>query len=140
MALQRRSFEMGERPNQVRRDEQRLKEWQFLLLRFAVTREPIDQAAAASAAQPLDAAICRHEPSFSYFARTTSEVCAAIANSHDENAALTLRRFLSRIDDDRLRAAFAACLDLTDGAAARAAKPRAAWRDRQDLWRGLPKR
>lgn len=120
-----------------RRDEQRIIEWQFLLLRFAITREPFDLAAAAAAAKSLDAVIAQRTASFSYFTRTTSEIGAAIAGTPDAPTRLTLRRFAARIDDRRLRAAFSACLDLPADQAARP-RPRAAWRD--GLWRGLAKR
>jgi hypothetical protein len=139
MALHRKSSAMGERRQWSARDEQRIGEWQFLLLRFAITRDPIDQAAAETAAQPLDAAAPQRTPSFTYFARTTRDICNAIADPRDEHTELILQRFAARIEDGRLRAAFCACLELQDDAGRRARR-RAAWRDRQDLWRGLPKR
>jgi hypothetical protein len=130
---------MGERPQWSAREEQRIGEWQFLLLRFAISRDAIDRAAAASAAQLLDPAAMKGAPSFTYFARTTRDVCKAIADPRDEHTELILQRFAARIEDRRLRAAFCACLELQDNAVRRP-RPRAAWRDLQDLWRGLPKR
>ncbi len=130
---------MGERRQQFSRDAQRIREWQFLLLRFAITGDAIDQAAAASVAQPLDAAVMQRAPSFTYFARTTSEICNAIAGPRDAHTRSILQRFAARIDDERLRAAFVACLELEDRPAL-PARSRATWRDRHDIWRGLPKR
>jgi hypothetical protein len=133
------SISMLEHQQRSARDNQRIREWQFLLLRFAITRDAIDRAAAASVAQPLDAAPIQAAPSFSYFMRTTSEICNAIARTRDADTRSTLQRFVARIDDERLRAAFVACLELED----RSVPPprsRAAWRERHDIWRGLPKR
>jgi hypothetical protein len=129
---------MSERPQWSARDEQRVREWLFLLLRFAITRDAIDGAAAETAAQPLDAAF-QGTPSFSYFTRTTCDICKAIAEPRNEHNALILQKFVTRIEDRRFRDAFCACLELPDDSAPRP-RPRAAWRDRQDLWRGLPKR
>jgi hypothetical protein len=130
---------MGERRQWSARDEQRIGEWLFLLLRFVITRDAIDLAAAESVARPLDAAALEATPSFTYFARTTRDICKAIAGPRDERAELILQRFVTQIEDKRLRDAFCACLELRDRSARRP-RPRAAWRDRQDLWRGLPKR
>ena len=129
---------MSKLVKQSRHNEQRLNEWQLLLLRFAITHDPIDQAAAPAAARPLDEAVPRHTQAFSYFARTTGRVCAAITSARSEDTRLTLRRFLACIDDERLKAAFVAYLDLKEEPSR--APRRAAWRDRSDLWRGLSRR
>jgi hypothetical protein len=130
---------MGKPPHFSARDERRLEEWQFLLLRFAITRDSIDRAAAESAARTLDATALEHAASFSYFQRTTRDVCSVMTDPGAQRSKLMLQTFVSRIDDKRLKAAFSACLELTD-IPVRSARPRADWRDRQDLWRGLPKR
>lgn len=130
---------MGDDRQWTARDEQRVREWQLALLRFAITRDAIDRAAAETAAQPLDSAALQHAPSFTYFARVTRTVCKAIDDPRDEDAETILRRFVAQIGDRRLRAALCACLELHD-LPARRPRPRAAWRERQDLWRGLPKR
>jgi hypothetical protein len=129
---------MSERPQRLARDERRIVEWLFLLLRFAITRDPIDRAAALAAAMPLDEAATPHVRTFAYFARTTGQICAAIIGVRDEHACSMLQNFLERIDDERLRAAFSACLDLQ--VAPSRVPQRATWRDRHDLWRGLSKR
>jgi hypothetical protein len=130
---------MSERPQWSARDEQRVREWLLLLLRFAITRDAIDGAAAETAAGPLDAAAFQGTPSFNYFVRTTREVCKAIADPRNEHNSLILQKFVTQIEDRRLKAAFRACLELPDNSAPRPRR-RAAWRERQDLWRGLPKR
>jgi hypothetical protein len=140
MAWHRTSNRMGKHSQPSAHDEQRIRDWQFLVLRFAITRDTVDQAAAASAAQALDAAISRPAPSFTYFSRTTREICKAIAGARDEQSRQALQRFAACIDDARLRAAFLTSLGLQDRSVARTSRPRAAWRDRHDLWRGLPKR
>jgi hypothetical protein len=122
------------------RDEMRIKEWQLLLLRFAITRDPIDQAVAETAARPLDDPALPQAPTFTYFVRTTRDVCKDVSESRNEQAPSSLlKRFIIQIDDEHLRAAFSAALK-PPCFPARRPRHRAAWRDRQDLWRGLLKR
>lgn len=135
----RKPVAMGEHPQSSMRDQKRIWEWQFLLLHFAITRDPFDRSAAGTAAGLLDAAASPPASSFTYFARTTDAVCNAIANPYEPRARELLERFVQQIDDARLRAALRGCLDMQDTSVPRP-RPRAAWRKRQDLWRGLPKR
>src|SRR5262249_59558238 len=57
----------------------RIREWLLLLLRFAITRDGKDQAAALAMADEIDALGQRWRPSApSFFRRTSGEVCEAI--------------------------------------------------------------
>src|SRR5262245_44722856 len=138
MAPCRTSPRMG-KVQHCRRSEQRLEEWLFQLLRFAISREAIDKAAALAAAQVLDAAWPGRPSSFTYFSRASGEFCAAIVRARDPQTQLILQRFVARIENRQLKAAFTGCLDLEPPPAPRASS-RAPWRTSQDLWRGLPKR
>ncbi|MDQ8727718.1 hypothetical protein [Bradyrhizobium sp. LHD-71] len=131
---------MGEHPGRDDRHQQRIREWQLLLLRFAITRDVLDRDVAASQARELDAMRASGRSAFAFFTRTTAEICQAVAQLPDERARSMLRTFTARIDDTRLKDAFSAAVGLQDCATSTRRKPRAAWRDRQDLWRGLPKR
>jgi hypothetical protein len=54
----------------------RIREWLLLLLRFAITCDPKDQAAAFSIADEIDALGHQWRPSApSFFRRTSGEVC-----------------------------------------------------------------
>ena len=58
----------------------RVQEWLLLLLRFAITRDPKDEAAALAMADEIDALGLRWRPSApSFFRRTSAQVCWAIA-------------------------------------------------------------
>ena len=120
--------------------DRHVKDWLFLLLRFAITRDANDRAAVMQTAAVLDA-LARGDPSpFGFFTRTSDQVCEAISQCQNEVARQTLRKHAASIDDPRLRAAFLASLGLDDPPAQRQHRRRAQWRERDDLWRGLPKR
>ena len=87
--------------------DRKVREWLLLLLRFAVTREPLDQAAALAMADELDSVAPRWRPAApSFFSRTSSDVCEALLSVKKGNENAILRRHASRIDDLRLRQAF----------------------------------
>jgi hypothetical protein len=91
----------------------RIREWLLLFLRFAITRDPKDEAAALAVADEIDALGLRWRPSApSFFCRTTKEVCKAIATLDDPNRSTILKRHIARIDDPRLRRAFEAVVGL----------------------------
>jgi hypothetical protein len=117
--------------------ERRVREWLLLLLRFAVTRDQTDRFAALAMAEELDSLGARWRPAAPrFFERTSIDVCEAIVAS-DEGHSRVLRRHLARIDDPRLRQAFAAAV----GGRRLTARPRGrapALRRNQDLWKGLP--
>jgi hypothetical protein len=103
----------------VRLRDRKVREWLLLLLRFAVTREPADSAAALAVADELDSlGVRRKRRAPSFFLRTSNEVCEAIlavgdghdVSDGDDNA--VLRRHVARIEDPRLRRAFEAAVGL----------------------------
>lgn len=119
--------------------ERQVRDWLFLLLRFAVTRDPNDRAAVMASAVALDSPGSARPSSFGFFVRTSTQVCDAILQNRDDTARQLLRKHAACIDDPRLRAAFLASLGL-DETPQRQKPRRAMWRERDDLWRGLPKR
>jgi hypothetical protein len=112
-----------------------LRAWQLAMLRFAVTLDNADRLAVMAIATEIDRLGPEHDgkPDFSFFRRTSAELCAAILQPNELTAAL-LRQYLARIDDDRLKRVFAATIQ--------ADQPKVSWagksfkRDR-GLWRGL---
>jgi len=112
-----------------------VRAWQLAVLRFAVTLDNADRLAVMAVASEMDRPGPRQDgkPDFSFFRRTSAELCAAILQPNELTGAL-LRQYLARIDDDRLKRVFAAAID--------ADRPKVSWvrksfkRDR-GLWRGL---
>lgn len=91
-----------------------LRAWQLSILRFAVTLDNADRLAVMAIANEIDRLDSRSavaKPDFSFFRRTSAELCAAILEP-SELASKILRRHLAQIDDDRLRRAFAATLQI----------------------------
>jgi hypothetical protein len=117
---------------QDRRADQ-IREWLLLLLRFAITHEAKDEAAALAMADEIDALGLRWRPSApNFFRRTSVEVCKAITAPAGRGRVSVLRRHLARIDDLRLRRAFQAAVELEQ------ASPRASSETTQrNLWAGL---
>jgi hypothetical protein len=111
----------------------RIREWLLLLVRFAITCDPKDQAAVFAMADEIDAFGLQWRPSApSFFRRTSSEVCAAITALDDPKRATTLKKHIARIDDPRLRRAFQAAVDLERGS-----RPAATEHKRQHFWTGV---
>jgi hypothetical protein len=111
-------------------------DWLFLLLRFAITRDPDDLAAALRTAGEIDSLGASHGSStLSFFRRTTGEVCAAITTSENgpEPHAILVKH-LARIEDPRLKRAFRAALGFDQSSPQPPARA-----NRQDLWSGLPR-
>ena len=112
-----------------------LRAWQLSILRFAVTLDNADRLAVMAIASEIDRLGPEQDgkPDFSFFRRTSVELCAAILQPNELTATL-LRQYLARIDDDRLKRVFAAAIE--------ADRPKVSWtgksfkRDR-GLWRGL---
>ena len=91
----------------------KVREWLLLLLRFAVTRKPLDQSAVLAAADELDCVARRRRPAAaSFFARTSNDVCKAILTTEDEHTNAVLQAHAARIDDPRLRRAFQAAVGI----------------------------
>ena len=95
------------------REAGRIREWLLLVLRFAVTWDPKDEAAAFAMADEIDALGLRWRPSApSFFRRTSREVCEVITALDDPKRTGILKKHIARIDDPRLRRAFRAAVDL----------------------------
>lgn len=115
-----------------------LRNWHLALLRFAVTQENADRLGVLAVANEIDGLGRRQEDkaSFSFFRKTSLEVCAAILQ-RDEAADTFLRQYLAQIDDVRLKRALATALEIELPQSA-AEKSRS--KPAPSLWRGLPSR
>jgi hypothetical protein len=112
---------------------EQVREWLLLLLRFAVTRDARDESAVLSLAHELDSLGLGWVPAApTFFRRTSSELCTAIAAPDDPSRQAVIKRHLARIDDVRLRQAFQAAIDREQGSRRAARK-----NPRRDLWAGL---
>jgi hypothetical protein len=115
-----------------------LRAWQLALLRFAVTLDNADRLAVLAIAAEIDRLhpVPDGKPAFGFFRRTSAELCAAILQPNEHSSTL-LRQFLARIDDDRLRRAFAAAIEADQPKVASTSK---SIRRDTGLWRGLSTR
>jgi hypothetical protein len=117
------------------RDERakQVREWLFLLLRFAITRDPEDEVAVLMMANGMDMLgpqWGRAAPSF--FRRSSDELCKAIAAIDVPNREAILKRHIRRIEHPLLRRAFQSAVCSEQSA------PQVPGRsDRSDLWAGL---
>jgi hypothetical protein len=94
----------NERANQVR-------EWLFLLLRFAITWEPDDELAVIMMANGIDSLgrqWGRAAPTF--FRRSSDQVCKAITALDDPRREAILKEHIRRIEQPGLRRAFQAAV------------------------------
>jgi hypothetical protein len=93
--------------------DRKLREWLLLLLRYSVTRESRDRAAALAMADELDALGLRWRPaSPKFFQKTSNAVCDAISAPNEGESIVRLRKHIARIDEPRLRRAFQAAVGL----------------------------
>jgi hypothetical protein len=115
-----------------------IRAWHLAILRFAVTLDHADKLAVFAAAAEIDGIGVNYseERRFRFFRRMSTELCASIARS-DATADAVLRQYLARIDDARLRHAFAAVTGIEPRPAAAIAPPP---KPEISLWRGLPSR
>jgi hypothetical protein len=115
-----------------------LRAWQLAMLRFAVTLDDADRLAVMAIASEIDRLGPERggQPDFGFFRRSSAELCAAILQPN-ELAATLLHRHLARIDDDRLRRAFAAAIEADRTKTSSVTKPS---KRGSRLWRGLPSR
>jgi len=112
-----------------------IREWLLLLLRFAITHDPGDQAAVLAVAGEIDSLGPRRTQSApSFFRRTSSEVCQAITTRDDPKRNAVLAKHLARIDDLRLRRAFQAAIGIDDRPPQVSSESK-----RRELWAGLPR-
>lgn len=116
----------------------KVREWLLSLLRFAITLEPMDRFTVMSCAREMDLSpfqFLRSSPGF--FLRETTDVCSAILAARGPDRALVLERHLARIEDHRLRQAFAAAIDFERISQGRTSPKKKKVRKRIDLWKGL---
>ena len=115
-----------------------LRAWQLAILRFAVTLDNADRLAVMAIASEIDRLDPQHDgkPDFSFFRRTSAELCAAILQPSELTAKL-LRQYLWRIDDDRLRRVFAATIEAGQPKLSPVGK---SLKHDNGLWKGLPSR
>jgi hypothetical protein len=96
------------------RPERKLQGWQLRVLCFVITRDPEDRSEALSCALELDTLGRGRSAAFSFFVRTTREVCDAVLASGHQRTDAILRRYASRIDDPQLRRAFRSAAGLPE--------------------------
>ena len=115
-----------------------LRAWQLALLRFAVTLDNADRLAVLAITAEMDRLhpVQDGKPAFGFFRRTSAELCAAILQPNEYSSTL-LHQFLARIDDDRLRRAFAAAIEADQPKVASSSK---SIRRDTGLWKGLSTR
>ena len=119
----------------------KVREWLLLLLRFAVTREATDQAAALALADQLDSLGLGRKPAKpGFFVKTNIEVSNAILALRDGENDTVLRTHLARIDDPRLKRAFRAAVGLHDASETRAGNGEDKRQKHPELWKGLSAR
>jgi hypothetical protein len=115
-----------------------LRAWHLAILRFAVTLDNADRLAVLAIANEIDRPGPQHDgkPEFNFFRRTSAELCAAIVQPNELNSTI-LSQYLARIDDDRLKRAFAAAMEAKLPTVSSARKP---IKRANDLWKGLSSR
>lgn len=120
------------------RHAETLRAWQLAILRFAMTLDNADRLAVMAIANEIDRLGLQQagKPDFSFFRRTSEELCAAILGPH-KSTSTVLRHYLACIEDDRLKRAFTAVIEANQPEASHAGKP--VKRD-NGLWKGLPSR
>jgi hypothetical protein len=113
-----------------------IREWLIGILRFAITLELSDRATILNLAAELDrlASLTKNN-GFTFFARTSVQLCNALIARNCPESVETLRGFLGRIDHLPLRRAFEAVLDVKPSRPDRRDLLR---RSRENLWKGLP--
>ena len=113
-----------------------LRAWQLAILRFAVTLDNADRLAVMAIATEIDRLGPERDgkPGFDFFHRSSAGLCAAILQP-DEFASAILRKYLARIDDDRLKRVFATAIGADEPKVSSVSFKRD-----NGLWRGLSSR
>jgi len=115
-----------------------VRQWLFAMLRFALTLESTDRAAVIDLAGVMDRLSSPGAPAgFTFFVRTSIQVCDAIVAKDGAQSSATLRAFLRKIDDLLLRRSFEAALGVKPPPANRRVLSNVG---RENLWKGLPAR
>jgi|ERR1700694_755422 len=101
-----------------------LRAWQLAILRYAVTLDNADRLAVLAVASEIDRRGSQQDGTagFSFFRRTSVELCAAILQPNELTSVL-LRQYLARIDDNRLKRVFAATIEVDHRRGLRSANP-----------------
>jgi hypothetical protein len=117
----------------------KVRDWLLAILRFAVTLRDEDRSAVLVAAEEIDrlGKSSEDQSVFKFFRNTSIEICSAILEKQNSRGSAVLRLHLNRIEDCRLRRAFAAAIKFGDSSqtiksAGKIRKPGG-----QDLWKGL---
>ena len=115
-----------------------LRAWQLAILRFAVTQDNADRLAVMAVASEIDRLAPEQDgkPGFGFFRRTSAELCAAILQPNELTSPV-LRQYLARMDDDRLKRAFAAAIESHQPSAPSIGKPT---KHDNGLWKGIAAR
>ena len=126
----------------VARDEWRIKtvrDWLLAILRFAVTLHDADRSAVLAVAEEIDRLGTRPESrsAFKFFRHTSIEICSAILEKQNSRGSAVLRLHLNRIEDCRLRRAFAAAIRFGDSSQIVNSVNKIRKRGSQKLWEGL---
>ncbi len=122
----------------MERHAKTLRAWQLAILQFTVTLDNADRLAVLMIAAEIDGLGPQHDgkPDFTFFRRTSAELCAAILRPN-ELASTVLRQHLARIDDERLKRIFAAAMETDQPKAPSVSRP---VKRENGLWKGLSSR
>jgi hypothetical protein len=119
----------------------KLHDWLFLLLRFAISRDSKDAAAASGMAELLDSFGTHWKSSKpGFFLRTTIQICEAIPASDSQKRTELLERHIRWIEDEPMRRAFMAVVGFKPRIELSEKPRRRKKRDQSNLWKGLPTR
>jgi hypothetical protein len=103
----------------------KIRDWLLAIIRLAITLEQTDRETVLAIAQEMDGlGFVPGRSSFSYFLRTSTDVCRAVADRDDPSRTAILRRHVAAIDDRRLRRLTASAIDLEGACQVRLAKAR----------------
>jgi hypothetical protein len=116
----------------------RLRAWQPAILRFVVTLDNGDRLGVLAIANDIDrlGSQDRQASDFGFLRRSSAELCAAILQRNERSEAI-LQQYLGRIEDARMKRAFAAATEIVQAepnSVRRHVKPASS------LWKGLSSR
>src|ERR1039457_996029 len=117
----------------------KVRDWLLAILRFAVTLRDEDRSAVLVAAEEIDrlGKSSEDQSAFKFFRNTSIEICSAILEKQNSRGSAVLRLHLNRIEDCRLRRAFAAAIRFGDSSQIIKSAGKIRTRVDQHLWHGL---
>ena len=117
----------------------KVRDWLLAILRFAVTMHNADRPAILAVAEEIDKLGTRPESrsAFRFFRHTSIEICTAILEKQNSKGSAVLRLHLNRIEDCRLRRAFAAAIEFRNSSPTIKSAGKIRTHGGQDLWKGL---